>query len=352
IKAEENQIDINVFKELGYHYNYIHSAQKKGYSGVAIFSKFEPKNIEIGAQIEYMDNEGRVIRIDFEDFSVISLYAPSASNIDRLDFKLTFYEDFLVYIKELKKIIPNLIICGDYNVCHEAIDIHDPIRNKNTSGFLPQEREWFSRFLTECELIDSFRFFNSEPHNYSWWSYRAGARKNNKGWRIDYSLDKRIATSYPTILTDFLTRNNITASIEEITGSVEIATGIGLADCIFDIVSSGSTLITNGLKEVEVVLKSQAVLISNPNLNETKQSIIDKLLFRINAVRNAKEFKYIVLNTPNSKIEEIKQILPGMKSPSIFPLANEGWSSLHSVIQEDKFWEIIDKLKEIGAEGI
>jgi ATP phosphoribosyltransferase len=140
--------------------------------------------------------------------------------------------------------------------------------------------------------------------------------------------------------------------IEEIGGSVEIAPGIGLANAIFDIVSTGSTLLMNGLKEVEVVLKSEAVLISNKNLSSEKQQILEKLLFRMQAVRNSSENKYILLNAPNNSIDEIIDILPGMKSPTILPLAKDGWSSLHSVVKEDEFWDVIDKLKVLGAEGI
>ena len=164
--------------------------------------------------------------------------------------------------------------------------------------------------------------------------------------------NKKVATSYPKILQKFFTENKVTAEIEEIGGSVEIAPGIGLADGIFDIVSTGSTLLMNGLKEVEIVKKSSAVLISNKNLSVEKQAILDKLLFRIKAVRTSSENKYILLNAPNSAIEAINSILPGMRSPTVLPLAEEGWSSVHSVVKEDEFWEVIDKLKELGAQGI
>lgn len=187
IKALEAQIPTEIFAELGYEYQYYHSAEKKGYSGVAIISKIAPKHVEIGTGIGYMDKEGRVIRADFDTLSVMSLYLPSGTNIDRLDFKLTFMADFQKYINELKQTIPNLIICGDYNICHQAIDIHDPVRNANVSGFLPVEREWLDTFM-KSGFIDSFRYFHKEPHQYSWWSYRANARNNNKGWRIDYHL--------------------------------------------------------------------------------------------------------------------------------------------------------------------
>jgi len=167
-----------------------------------------------------------------------------------------------------------------------------------------------------------------------------------------YFMNRKIATSYPKILSDFLKKNNITAEIEEISGSVEIAPGIGLADGICDIVSSGSTLLTNGLHEVETILKSQAVIIGNKHLSIEKQEILSKLLFRIRAVKNAKENKYILLNAPESAIQKICSILPGMKSPTIVPLADKGWFSIHSVVEEDQFWDRIDKLKEAGAEGI
>ena len=169
---------------------------------------------------------------------------------------------------------------------------------------------------------------------------------------ISFFSDKKVATSYPNILQNYFNENQIKATIEVISGSVEIAPGIGLADGICDIVSSGSTLLSNGLKEVEIVLKSQAVLVSSQNLDEEIQSILNKLLFRIRSVQKAKENKYILLNTQNNQLEKIIQILPGMNSPTILPLAKEGWSSLHSVISEEKFWEIIDELKEAGAEGI
>lgn len=163
---------------------------------------------------------------------------------------------------------------------------------------------------------------------------------------------KNIATSYPTIVKQFLAKNNIEAGIHEISGSVEIAPGIGLADAICDIVSTGSTLLSNGLKEVEVVMKSEAVLIATPNLEEEKKKILDKLLFRIQSVQSAKNNKYILLNCPNEAIEKITSVIPGMKSPTIMPLGRKGWSSLHSVVNENDFWEKIDLLKSFGAEGI
>tara|TARA_B110000037_G_scaffold65934_1_gene80378 strand:- start:3068 stop:3829 length:762 start_codon:yes stop_codon:yes gene_type:complete len=187
IKAQEDQLDLSVFENAGYHYSYWFSAQKKGYSGVAILSKKEPTNVVYGTGIESMDFEGRNIRVDFDGVSVMSLYLPSGTNLARLEHKLEYMDLFQDYINTLKKKVPNLIICGDYNICHEAIDIHDPVRNKNISGFLPEERAWMSQFL-ENGFVDAFREFNSEAHNYSWWSYRANSRTNNKGWRLDYTL--------------------------------------------------------------------------------------------------------------------------------------------------------------------
>jgi len=163
---------------------------------------------------------------------------------------------------------------------------------------------------------------------------------------------KNIATSYPNIVKNFLKKNNIQAGIHEISGSVEIAPGIGLADAICDIVSTGSTLLSNGLKEVEVVMQSEAVIIANPKLDQEKKKILDKLLFRIEAVKKAKNNKYILMNCPNEAIEKITSVIPGMKSPTIIPLARTGWSSLHSVVEENDFWERIDQLRSFGAEGI
>ena len=171
---------------------------------------------------------------------------------------------------------------------------------------------------------------------------------NNLNW----FSGKKIATSYPSILENFLKKNAIKADIHVINGSVEIAPGIGLADAIFDIVSSGSTLVSNHLREVEVVMQSEALLIGNTNLTREKKEILEELLFRIDAVKTAEDKKYILLNAPNAKLQEIFDILPGMKSPTVLPLAQEGWSSIHSVINEKRFWEIIGKLKAAGAEGI
>lgn len=187
IKATEDQIPTEAITQAGYPYQYYFPAQKKGYSGVAVLSKTEPKNVVYGTGIPEMDFEGRNLRADFKDFSVMSLYLPSGTNIERLDHKFKYMADFQQYINTLKIEIPNLIIGGDYNICHEAIDIHDPIRNATVSGFLPEERRWLDGFM-KSGFIDSFRHFNKEPHHYSWWSYRANARNNNKGWRIDYHL--------------------------------------------------------------------------------------------------------------------------------------------------------------------
>lgn len=169
---------------------------------------------------------------------------------------------------------------------------------------------------------------------------------------VQWLNGKNIATSYPNIVRSFLKKNNIEAGIHEISGSVEIAPGIGLADAICDIVSTGSTLLSNGLKEVEIVMQSEAVIIANPSLDEEKKKILDKLLFRIEAVKKAKNSKYILLNCPNESIEKITAVIPGMKSPTIIPLTRTGWSSLHSVVDENDFWERIDQLREFGAEGI
>jgi ATP phosphoribosyltransferase len=176
--------------------------------------------------------------------------------------------------------------------------------------------------------------------------------KNSDYNGLDWFNGKSIATSYPRILKNFLQENKIDASIHEISGSVEIAPGIGLAEGICDIVSSGSTLLSNGLRETDVVFRSEAVLVSGTKINQQKQDLINKLMFRIRAVRESKSNKYILLNAPNEKLDAIIRILPGMKAPTVLPLAKEGWSSLHSVIGENQFWEVIDHLKDAGAEGI
>jgi len=186
-KAQGDQIPVFEFEAAGYK-TYFLSAVKKGYSGVAILTKKEPDKVVYGMGIPKYDDEGRFIRADYGDVSVISVYHPSGSSGEhRQDFKMQWLADFQQYINELKKERPKLIISGDYNICHKPIDIHDPIGNKNSSGFLPEEREWIGSFI-DSGFIDSFRAFNPEPHNYTWWSYRANARANNKGWRIDYHI--------------------------------------------------------------------------------------------------------------------------------------------------------------------
>ncbi|MHA8065159.1 exodeoxyribonuclease III [Aquirufa sp. ROCK2-A2] len=197
LKAEIDQVNLTDIEALGYQI-YWHSAQKKGYSGVAIFSKIQPKHVEIGCGIEKYDSEGRVIRLDFETFSIMSVYMPSGSSgDDRQAFKMEWLSDFHAYAQDLISKIPHLIISGDYNICHKEIDIHNPKSNANSSGFLPEEREWLENFI-QTGFIDTFRHINPDPHHYSWWSYRAGARGKNLGWRIDYhlatkALENRIA---------------------------------------------------------------------------------------------------------------------------------------------------------------
>lgn len=183
----KEQLELEVFEKAGYPYHYWFSAEKKGYSGVAILSKKRPDHVEYGTGIDYMDREGRNIRADFDGLSVMSLYLPSGTNIARLEHKLQYMADFQQYIDQLREEKPNLVILGDYNICHQAIDIHDPVRNKNVSGFLPVEREWIGNFIASG-FIDSFRYFNTAPHHYTWWSYRANSRANNKGWRLDYAM--------------------------------------------------------------------------------------------------------------------------------------------------------------------
>ena len=196
IKAMPEQFDQTLFNEIGYDC-YIHSANKKGYSGVAILSKIKPQNVEYGCGIDEIDFEGRVIRADYKDFSVMSVYFPSGSSGDlRQEFKFKFLDLFATYIHDLRNKIPNLIICGDFNICHKPIDIHNPVRNKNTSGFLPEERDWMDKFI-ESGFTDVFRIENKEPHNYTWWSYRANARAKNLGWRIDYiMINKTIISKF------------------------------------------------------------------------------------------------------------------------------------------------------------
>ena len=185
IKLSETELVSSLFEALGFHC-YWYPAQKRGYSGVAILSKQKPNNVQYGVNKPLFDDEGRIIRADFNGFSIFSVYFPSgSSSVERQALKMKFLEDFYVYIKEISKNFPNLIISGDVNVCHREIDIHNPKGNVNSSGFLPEERAWVGKFL-DSGYIDSFRHFNQSPNNYSWWSYRAGAKQKNLGWRIDY----------------------------------------------------------------------------------------------------------------------------------------------------------------------
>jgi exodeoxyribonuclease-3 len=187
IKALEEQIDTEALRQAGYPYQYWFPAQKKGYSGTGIISKIKPNKVVYGTGIDYMDYEGRNIRADYDGFSFMSMYMPSGTNDKRLQFKFRYMNDFLNYAGVLKKEIPGLLISGDFNICHQPIDIHDPVRLQHVSGFLPEERAWLSEFINNG-FIDSFRLFNPHPHQYTWWSYRAGARERNKGWRIDYHM--------------------------------------------------------------------------------------------------------------------------------------------------------------------
>ena len=186
-KASHNQIDHTPFDLLGYK-SYWVSAEKKGYSGVAIFTKQTPDHIVYGFGDASFDTEGRIVRVDFGDVSIISVYIPSGSSgEERQRYKMIWLDYFYHYIEQLKKKRPKLIICGDYNICAKPIDIHDPVSNKNSSGFLPEEREWLGKFI-DNGLVDTFREFNTNANEYSWWTFRAGARERNKGWRIDYCL--------------------------------------------------------------------------------------------------------------------------------------------------------------------
>lgn len=185
IKASAEQADLPAIEALGYNHHWF-SAQKKGYSGVAILSKQKPLHVEIGCGHEMFDFEGRVIRADFEQFSVYSVYFPSGTTGDvRQEVKYKFLDHFYDHVMEFRKTQPNLIICGDYNICHQPIDIHDPKGNKDSSGFLPEERAWMDKWF-DSGLVDTFRHLNPGKDNYTWWSFRANARNNNKGWRIDY----------------------------------------------------------------------------------------------------------------------------------------------------------------------
>ena len=187
LRATPDQIPVMEIGAMGYHC-YWFSAQKKGYSGVGILTKQEPDNVVYGMNNKLYDDEGRFLRADFGDMSVVSVYHPSGTTgEERQDFKMQWLDFFRNYVNELRKTRPNLLLSGDYNICHEAIDIHDPVRNANNSGFLPEERQWFTDFLGDG-YVDGFRHMCKEPHHYSWWSYRTNARANNKGWRIDYHI--------------------------------------------------------------------------------------------------------------------------------------------------------------------
>jgi exodeoxyribonuclease-3 len=187
VKADLSQINPAIFEDLGYEI-YWYPAVKKGYSGVAILTKIKPKSIKYGMGLSKYDDEGRMLQANFDDFSFISAYFPSGTTGDvRQGFKYEFLDDVSGYMQELRKEHPKLILSGDYNICHKAIDIHNPVSNKKSSGFLPEERAWMDKF-TESGFIDSFRYFNPDPHHYTWWSYRAGSRSKNLGWRIDYHM--------------------------------------------------------------------------------------------------------------------------------------------------------------------
>ena len=187
VRAEKEVIDCRSFEKLGYQVHWM-AAEKKGYSGVATLTMHTPRKVSYGFGMDKYDKEGRLLRLDFEDFSIMNTYMPSGNaNPERLVFKHQWQEDFMRYIKAYLKEQPKLILCGDYNVAHKEIDIHDPVRNRTVSGFLPEERAWLSSFLT-VGLVDSFRLFSDEPHQYTWWNARSRARERNKGWRIDYHL--------------------------------------------------------------------------------------------------------------------------------------------------------------------
>jgi len=187
IKAQENQIDKEFFRRLGYEHQYWFPAERKGYSGTAILSKIAPREIIKGTGIGFMDREGRNLTAVFDDFAVMSIYVPSGSSEERLQVKFRYMDAFFSYVSHLKTQIPGLILSGDFNICHQPRDIHDPVRLRHVSGFLPEERAWLSA-LMDLGFTDTFRLFDPRPHQYTWWSYRAGSKKRNKGWRIDYHL--------------------------------------------------------------------------------------------------------------------------------------------------------------------
>ncbi|ATL49747.1 exodeoxyribonuclease III [Chitinophaga caeni] len=185
VKAHRENVDFKQFEALGYN-DYWYPAQKKGYSGVAVLTKMTPSFVQYGNGYMQSDAEGRVIRLDFEDITLVNAYFPSGTSGDeRQTYKYQWLEEFYGYLDELKTARPKLVVCGDYNIAHKAIDIHNPVSNKNSSGFLPEERAWMDKFF-QNGFVDSFRVFNPQPDEYSWWSFRANARANNKGWRIDY----------------------------------------------------------------------------------------------------------------------------------------------------------------------
>jgi exodeoxyribonuclease III len=185
VKAHRENVDFKQFEALGFT-DYWFPAQKKGYSGVAVFTRIKPDNVQYGSGFPQSDAEGRVIRLDFGDVTLVNAYFPSGTTgEERQTYKYQWLDEFYSYLEELRKTRPNIVVCGDYNIAHKAIDIHNPVSNKDSSGFLPEERAWMDKFLANG-FVDSYRHYHPEPHQYSWWSFRANARNNNKGWRIDY----------------------------------------------------------------------------------------------------------------------------------------------------------------------
>ena len=187
IKADQDQLEIEDFRKMGYHV-YWNPGKKRGYSGVAVLTKIIPHNISMGIGKQKFNHEGRLVKLDFDTFSLLNVYLPSGSSgVERQAFKLEYLKAFFKYIEQVKKTTSNIVICGDFNICHQPVDIHNPNANKNSPGFTPVERDWLSK-LIGCGFIDTFRFYNKEPHNYSWWSLRSKSREKNLGWRIDYFL--------------------------------------------------------------------------------------------------------------------------------------------------------------------